>query len=261
MHIGHSSLSTATHPLALRKILHALEIAKHLLSVHKFSRENDVFFEYHPWHFSIKDRQSRRSLLDGPCKSGLYPIKSSDLPALKHALTAGSASYSQWYARLGHPSPQVLRSILHLNKIPCSRESLSSVCNACQIAKSHQLPYITSVHRSSSPLELIFSDVWGHTPSSIGGFKYYISFIDDFSKFSRIYLMHDRTEAPRIFMEFKTHVERLLDKLLNVFNPIGVGNTRKFTILSFALLALLIVFCVHTHTNKMGQLNENIVTL
>jgi len=74
MHIGHSSINTATRPLALRKILHVPEIAKHILSVHKFTRDNDVFFEYHPWHFSIKDRRSRRSLLDGQCKSGLYAI-------------------------------------------------------------------------------------------------------------------------------------------------------------------------------------------
>jgi hypothetical protein len=63
---------------------------------------------------------------------------------------------------------------------------------------SHQLPYANSVHHSSSPLELIFSDVWGPAPCSIGGYKYYISFIDDFSKFSWIYLMHDRSEAPGV---------------------------------------------------------------
>jgi hypothetical protein len=34
------------------------------------------------------------------------------------------------------------------------------VCDACQQAKSHQLPYPTSFSRSNAPLELIFSDVW-----------------------------------------------------------------------------------------------------
>lgn len=56
MHVGHSSINTAARPLVLRNTLHVPEITKHLLSVHKFSRDNDVFFEYHPWHFSIKDR-------------------------------------------------------------------------------------------------------------------------------------------------------------------------------------------------------------
>jgi hypothetical protein len=98
--------------------------------------------------------------LDGRCESGLYPIKAQDLPALKHALAARSISYSQWHARLGHPSPQLVQSILHLNKISCSRDGVSFVCDACRLAKSHQLPYVSSVHHSSSPLELIFSDVW-----------------------------------------------------------------------------------------------------
>jgi hypothetical protein len=48
MHTGHSSINTADRPLVLRNILHVPEIAKHLLSVHKFFRDNDVFFEYHP---------------------------------------------------------------------------------------------------------------------------------------------------------------------------------------------------------------------
>jgi hypothetical protein len=56
MHIGHSSINTVDRPLALHNILHIPAVAKPLLSIHKFSRDNDVFFEYHHWHFSIKDR-------------------------------------------------------------------------------------------------------------------------------------------------------------------------------------------------------------
>jgi hypothetical protein len=119
MHTDHSSINTVDRPLVLHNILHVPKIAKYLLSVHKFPCDNDVFFEYHPWHFSIKDHQSKKNLLDGRCESSLYPIKAQDLSALKRALAARSISYSQWHACLDHPSPQVVRSILHLNKIPC----------------------------------------------------------------------------------------------------------------------------------------------
>jgi hypothetical protein len=47
MLIGHSSINAARQ-LVLHDVLHIPKIAKHLLSVHKFSRDNDVFFEYHP---------------------------------------------------------------------------------------------------------------------------------------------------------------------------------------------------------------------
>jgi hypothetical protein len=41
-----------------------------------------------------------------------------------------------------------------------------------------------SVSISKTPLELIFSDVWGPAPTSIEKHNHFISFIDDFSKFS-----------------------------------------------------------------------------
>jgi hypothetical protein len=102
-----------------------------------------------------------------------------------------------------HPSPQIIRSIINLNNLPCLKESgVSSVCNACQLAKSHQVPYNTSIHCTTMPLEIIHSNVWGLTPISVGGYKYYISFIDDFTKLTLIYLMVDRTEAQCIFLQF-----------------------------------------------------------
>jgi hypothetical protein len=58
------------------------------------------------------------------------------------------------------------------------------VCGPFQQAKSHQLPYAKSASMSSHPLELIFSDVWGPTPESVGRYKYYVSFVDDYSKFT-----------------------------------------------------------------------------
>ena len=54
LHTGHSSINTVVRSLALRNIFHVPKISKHL-SIHKFSRDNDVLFEYHPWNFSIKD--------------------------------------------------------------------------------------------------------------------------------------------------------------------------------------------------------------
>jgi hypothetical protein len=67
------------------------------------------------------------------------------------------------------------------NNLPyVSDPSLDFVCDACQLGKSHQLHYPRSTSVSTSPLELIFSDVWGPACNSIGGNKYYVSFTDDF---------------------------------------------------------------------------------
>lgn len=85
MDTGSCSLNTATRPLTLHNVLHVPEISKHLLSVNKLSRDNDVFFEFHPSHFLIKDRGTRQLLLAGKSESGLYPIKPFDVAALSQA--------------------------------------------------------------------------------------------------------------------------------------------------------------------------------
>lgn len=90
------------------------------------------------------------------------------------------------------------------------RFCMSSVCDACQRAKSHQLPYSLSNHVSLSPLELVFSDVWGPSSISANGNKYYLNFINDFSKFTWVYPLKNKADVYRIFMQFQNHVERLL---------------------------------------------------
>jgi hypothetical protein len=59
-----------------------------------------------------------------------------------------------------------------------------SICDSYQRAKSHQLPYSKSHNISTTPLELVHSDVWGPTPTSVGRYSYYVSFIDDYSRYT-----------------------------------------------------------------------------
>lgn len=61
---------------------------------------------------------------------------------------------------------------------------------------------------SKRPMELVFSDVWGPTPSSFGRHAYYVSFIDDFSKFVWIYLLRHKSEVFQCFKDFQCLAER-----------------------------------------------------
>jgi histone deacetylase 1/2 len=168
-HVGSSSINTNANPLQLRNVLHVPRITKNLLSAHKLALDNEVFIEIHPYHFIVKDQLSRERLLQGRCEGGLYPIQSSSINVAKCAMLSSRASKEQWHRRLGHPSPQVVNSILSLNKLPFCNSEHAHVCNACRQAKSHQLPFPLSRHVSTSPLELIYTDVWGPATISFGG--------------------------------------------------------------------------------------------
>jgi hypothetical protein len=92
----------------------------------------------------------------------------------KHAFLIIKPSSFIWHCRLGHPSSFVVQQVLRRNKIAYTPESTPYVCDSCQLAKSHQLPYPTSSSVSTTPLEQVFSDVWGPAPLSVGKQAYYV---------------------------------------------------------------------------------------
>jgi hypothetical protein len=64
----------------------------------------------------------------------------------------------------------------------------------------------------SFPFELEYSDVWVLEPISVGRKNYCVSFIDDYSNYTWIYLLKDRSEVFQKFHEFQSLVERLLGR-------------------------------------------------
>lgn len=128
------------------------------------------------------------------CEGGLYPLKFS-YNAQKTAFLGNRNSQDLWHQRLGHPSKSVVQLVLQQNNLPFLKNDDENVCNACQLAKSHQPPYSKSTHVSEIPLQLIFSDVWGPSFQSSGCSKYYVSFIDDYSKFTWIYLLNNKSDV------------------------------------------------------------------
>jgi hypothetical protein len=70
---GHGILPTPSTAFKLLSLFHVPQIQKNLISVNQFTRDNQVFIEFHPSYFCVKDLLSRKLLLQGPSKSGLYP--------------------------------------------------------------------------------------------------------------------------------------------------------------------------------------------
>jgi hypothetical protein len=118
--------------------------------------------------------------------------------------------------------------VVSKNNLPCVGDPiLDLVCDDCQHAKSHQLPYLKSTSVSTTPLELIFSDVWGLACNFIGRNKYYVSFIDDFSKFTWIYLLKHMSEVFKKIREFQNLIERLFDKKILAIQTHWGGEYQK----------------------------------
>ncbi|KAF7841251.1 Retrovirus-related Pol polyprotein from transposon TNT 1-94 [Senna tora] len=207
-HIGHSSLLSSNSPVKLQKIMHVPTIKYNLLSVSKLTNDNNVFVEFHSDKFFVKSQDTNQILLKGRAKNGLYCFDDfqllhhvSDPSAYIASTTLSSSSpieFGLWHSRLGHPSSKIVTSILKSCNIECklNKDVTTSVCHSCCLGKNHALPFPSSLTTYSKPLELIHTDLWGPAPmTSSRGFKYYMSFVDAYSKYTWLYLLPTKSSA------------------------------------------------------------------
>ena len=89
------------------------------------------------------------------------------------------------------------------------------VCESCLEGKLTKRPFTSKGNRAKEPLELIHSDVCG--PINIqarGGYEYFVTFTDDYSRYGHVYLMLKKSETFDRFKDFKALAEMQLGKSL-----------------------------------------------
>ena len=81
-------------------------------------------------------------------------------------------------------------------------------CVSCQLGKQPVLPFNSSESISTYIFDLIHSDVWGPSPIfNIGGSRYFVVFVDDYSRYSWIFHMKHRSELLQVYSNFAKMVE------------------------------------------------------
>ncbi|CAM8909742.1 unnamed protein product [Rhodiola kirilowii] len=125
-------------------------------------------------------------------------------------MTCTSDDSILWHARLGHVHYQRMSTMSKVGLIPKVDMNVDR-CSTCMLTKITKLPF-KSVTTTSNLLELVHSDLGDlHSTPSIGNKKYYITFIDDSSRYCYVYLLHTKDEALDKFKVFKAEVELMHD--------------------------------------------------
>lgn len=127
-------------------------INKNLLSVYHFSKDNNVFFEFHPSFFCVKDLFLGAILHSSKRNNGLYPMHSlKEVVQSSVAYLGERVSLDQWRSRLGHPTLCLVHQVVSKNNLTVLNNKSSSVCNACQLGRSYRLPFHLSSAISKCP--------------------------------------------------------------------------------------------------------------
>jgi hypothetical protein len=178
-HTSLASLPTAKHNFSLHSLLHVPKIQKNLISLHKFTHDNNVFVEFYPKYFRVKDLLTRK-LLQGPSKDGLYPWPLIAFVSTPQAFLGERTSVNQWHHRLGHPALQVVRVVLSSSCLPVLSHKAVPVCSACQQGKLQKFHFSLNSFVYANPLDLLFLDVWGPAPLlSSNNKRYFLCIVNE----------------------------------------------------------------------------------
>lgn len=90
--------------------------------------------------------------------------------------------------------------------------------------------------------------------STMGGAHYYVIFVDDFSRFTWIYLLHSRSDFLQVYRDFYTMIRTQFSKKIQISrsNSGGEYKSRPFKSKSCLFLKAHFLSCpVLTHLSKM----------
>ena len=158
-----------------------------------------------------------RGIIDGLYLLDLNrPVCSIDGNNKRPKISNTSITY-RWHCRLGHINENRIKK---MHEHGCLGQfDLESIdtCESCLVGKMIKVPFTKKSERASDLLGLIHSDVCGPMSTCArGGYQYFITFTDDFSRYGYVYLMRHKSESFEKFKEFKNEVENQLDKKIKI---------------------------------------------
>ncbi|GKB75979.1 zinc finger, CCHC-type containing protein, partial [Tanacetum coccineum] len=121
-----------------------------------------------------------------------------------------------WHARLGYVHFKRMQNMFKDGLISAF-DMNTEKRKTCMLTKITKKPF-QNVKRETEVLELIHSDLCDlHATPSLGNKKYFVTFIDNASRFCYVYLLHTKDEALDKFKVFRTKVELQQESLIKRF--------------------------------------------
>ena len=220
MHVSHQG-TISTPNLSVSNVYHIPQLTHNLLSVGQLT-ELGFSLTFSSNGVVVQDPQTGQIIGTARKVGRLFELISLHLPSSHLSAptvsgTSHSSSLALWHSLLGHASISRVKELASMGLLgSVSIENFD--CMPCQLGKQTALPFNNSVSHALSSFDLIHSDVWGPSPiATQGGSRYFVIFMDDFSRYTWIYFFKNRSKLSQIYRDFTKMIETQFSKPIKVF--------------------------------------------
>ena len=131
-----------------------------------------------------------------------------------------------WHLRLGHINLKHISRLVQNGPLGSLKLEALLVCESCLEGKMTRRPFTAKGYTAKEQLELVHSNLCGPiTIQDRGGFEYFITFIDDYSRYGYIYFMRRKSEAFEKFKEYRVEWRSISINVSSHYDLIVVAST------------------------------------
>jgi hypothetical protein len=199
---GSSIFSLPHRNLVLNNVLVSPNIIKNLISIRRFTTDNNCSIEFDPSGLSVKDLHTRNVIARCNSSGDLYPFY---LPSTSTSAFV-AAPISLWHRRLGHLGHEALFKLLSSSAISCNKNDVKHICHACQLGRHTRLPFSLSSSRAVCNFDLIHCDLWTSPLVSVSGYKHYLVILDDCSHYIWTFPLRQKSETFSTISNFLAYI-------------------------------------------------------
>nr|KYP77156.1 Retrovirus-related Pol polyprotein from transposon TNT 1-94 [Cajanus cajan] len=213
--------------LKLNFVLFIPHCPYNLISLSQLTRSLNCLITFDANSLVIQERGTGRLIGEGHKLRGLYYLKNNP-PVSCFAASEPKLLHD----RLGHPSLAKLKIMVpSLKSLPVLK------CESCQLEKHVRSSFPKQIEqRCNSIFSTIHLDIWGPSHVTSFGFRYFLTFIDEFSRCTWVYLMKDHSELLPIFISFFNEIRNQFGKIIKIFRS---DNAKEYFSTSTELSSFL----------------------
>ena len=201
----------------LKEVLHVENLRANLISLQRLVDDYGWRFILDSDDCFLCDKVSGTRISSFKREGGLLLLDASPRRCLVSQLTSSKEErVTRLHQRMGHPPFDLLRTCYPSMFRGVLDEKL--FCNACHMAKLRRTSFKYLNDRCLSPFECIHSDVWGPCPvESLTGCRYFVIFVDDYSRTMWLHLLKSKAEVPQILIHFCNMISNQFGKKIKRF--------------------------------------------